>query len=115
MLPTVRGIATANIMVMACSLCMLQPAHAAKRHYTITQRQTALKKDIDSDVKTGDLTLKEADSLRDELTKVAEKESKMKIANGGKLSVEDNHKLEGDLNKISLKLKKKELSKRTER
>jgi methionine-rich copper-binding protein CopC len=109
---TIRGIATAGIVVMACSVTM--PAHAV-RHYTITQRQTALKKDIDTDVKTGSLTLKEATSLKDELADITAKEVKMKNANGGKLSVEDDHKLEGDLNKVSLKLKKKELKKRTEK
>jgi cell division protein FtsL len=111
---TTRGIAMASVMVLACSFSMLQPAHA-KRHYTVTERQEALKKDIATDEKNGNLTLKEANSLRDDLTKIAEKESKMKIANGGKLSVEDNHKLEGELNKVSLSMKKKELKKRTER
>ena len=114
MRPSIRGIATANVLVMAWSLNMLQPAYAV-RHYTITQRQTALKKDIDADVKSGSLTLDEANSLKDELADITAKETKMKDANGGKLGVEDNHKLEGCLNKVSLKLKKKELKKRTEK
>lgn len=111
---TKRLALTAGLSCAIVLLCALQPAHA-KRPYTITERQVALSKDIAADQKTGDLTLKEADDLRAELGKIAAKESKMKASNGGKLSVEDNHTLEGCLNKVSLKIKKKELAKRTER
>lgn len=110
---TINDIAIANIIVLGSSFCLLQPAQAV-RHYTITQRQAVLQKDIAADIKNGNLTLKEANSLKDELADIAANETKMKNANGGKLGIKDEQKLEGELNKVSLKIKKKELKKRTE-
>jgi hypothetical protein len=94
------------------SISILTSPATAKRPYTITERIETFQKDIARDQKTGDLTKKEADDLRDSLSKVNEKITKMKSKNGGKLSYKDEGKIEKELNDVSLDLKKRELNKR---
>lgn len=93
--------------------CAVSPA-AQARKYTIYDRQVVLERKIDSAFRANQLTLKEADSLKDKLKNVKEEEQRMKQKNGGKLSYENQTSLERDLNKISEKLHKKELEKRTQ-
>ncbi len=81
--------------------------------YTVQDRQVALGKKIDQAYKTNHLTLKEADSLKSKLKDVKDNEQKFKDQNGGQLSVKDTTSLEKDLNKISSKLHKQMLEKRT--
>jgi hypothetical protein len=73
-----------------------------------------LTKEIDADQKSGELTLKEAESLKKHLSKITEQETNWKNENGGKLSYANQEQLEKELNKISLTLKKKQLQKRVE-
>jgi len=82
------------------------------KKYTITQRQDALLKEIESDYKANQLTLAERDSLIEERQKIVDKEKDMKAKNGNKLSYADDRKLEKDLNTLSLKIQKKVLNKR---
>jgi hypothetical protein len=88
-------------------------AEARKRPVTITQRQVTLRAEVNSGQKSDELTLKEADSLRDRLTGITEDETKMKSKNGGKLSYKDEGKLEKKLNSISVDMQKEKLAKRT--
>jgi hypothetical protein len=82
------------------------------RKWTVTQRQEALLKEIESDYKANQLTLAERDDLKEQRQKIVDREKSMKDKNGGKLSYEDNRKLEKDLNNLSIKLQKKVLAKR---
>jgi hypothetical protein len=91
----------------------VQRAEAAKPKVTITDRIEILSKKIDKGQKANELTLKEADKLRSDITKINEKIEKAKAKNAGKLSYEDESKIEKDLNKVSIKLTTKELDKRT--
>jgi hypothetical protein len=91
---------------------LLAPAAEAKRTYTITNRITTLTSKVNAGQKSGELTLKEADNLRDKLADVNSRISKFQAKNGGKLSYADENKIEKDLNDVSLKLSKKELAKR---
>ena len=86
-----------------------ESAEAAKK-YTITERIDALSARVNAGQKSGELTLKEADDLRNN-----SEIDKYKSKNGGKLSYANENVVEKDLNKVSLKLTKKELSKRVDK
>jgi hypothetical protein len=88
------------------------PNAEAVRKYTITQRIETLSTKVNAGQKSGELTLKEADSLRDKIADVNTRIDKFKAKNGGKLSYANENSIEKDLNGVSLKLTKKELSKR---
>jgi hypothetical protein len=107
---------TTAIGAMLVTLLMLTSTDAsfAKRHWTVTQRQQALLAEINTAQKSNQLTLKEADNLRDDQRKIVEKEQSMKDKNGGKLSVKDNTALERSLNDLSNRLHKKVLDKRVQ-
>jgi predicted ribosome quality control (RQC) complex YloA/Tae2 family protein len=90
----------------------IEPMEA--KNITITERQEILMKKIDQGEKSGELTLKEAEALRNEGNKITEKQAKMKDKNGGKLSYADITKIEKELNKLSLKIQKKGLEKRVD-
>ncbi|MBY0358235.1 MAG: hypothetical protein K2W82_09565 [Candidatus Obscuribacterales bacterium] len=81
---------------------------------TVTQRHDILSNRINSAQKAGNLTLKEANDLREDLADVCERQNRMKADNGGKLSYADITKIEKDLNGISNKIHKKHLSKRVD-
>lgn len=81
---------------------------------TVTQRHDILSNRINCAQKAGNLTLKEANDLREDLADVCERQSRMKADNGGKLSYADITKIEKDLNGISNKIHKKHLAKRVD-
>jgi hypothetical protein len=91
-----------------------ESAEAAKK-YTITERIDALSARVNAGQKSGELTLKEADDLRNKIANVNSEIDKYKSKNGGKLSYANENVVEKDLNKVSLKLTKKELSKRVDK
>jgi hypothetical protein len=104
---------TITALSLSVMTTLVQPTVAqAKVHYTITQRQEMLRKEVNAGQKANELTLKEADSLRDRLTSITEDESKMKAKNGGKLSYKDEGKIEKKLNSISVDMTKQKLAKR---
>lgn len=101
------------VYTVACLSILLSVGPAlAKKQWTITQRQVALTREVDAGLKANELTLKEANKLRDRLADVVARGEKMKAKNGGKLSYEDEGKLEKDLNGISDDIHKKKLQKR---
>jgi len=102
---------TALGLVLGLSAVATQSA-SARAKYTITERQETLNKKISFGQRSGELTLKEADSLRDRSSNIDQRIAKMKEKNGGKLSYRDQNIIEKDLNKLSLSISKKELSKR---
>jgi len=85
---------------------------APKKEWTVTDRQVELNKEIDAGEKASELTAMEAAKLREKSGKVTVRIDKMKAKNGGKLSYEDNNKIEADLNKLSLAIQKDKLNKR---
>jgi GTP1/Obg family GTP-binding protein len=85
---------------------------AVKKTITVTERQEALFKEINADFKASQLTLEEKNDLIAQHQKIIDKENAMKAKNGGKLSYDDNNKLEKSLNDLSVKLQKKVLAKR---
>ena len=110
---------TNKVLALSISACFclsvaFNQAVCAKRPITITQRQEALQRDILKDQKSMELTKKEADGLRDDMSDIASRITKMKSKNGGKLSYADEGKVEKSLNDVSLKIKKLELKKRVE-
>jgi peptidoglycan hydrolase CwlO-like protein len=86
---------------------------AAKKKVTITDRVQELSDKIDAGQKDNELTLDEATDLHKKITKINEKIDKCQSKNGGKLSYKDQNSVEGDLNKVSVKLLKLQLAKRT--
>ena len=104
---------TITALSLSAVTTLVQPTEAqARRHYTITQRQEMLRKEVNAGQKANELTLKEADALRDRLTGITEDEAKMKAKNGGKLSYKDEGKIEKKLNSISVDMTKQKLAKR---
>lgn len=104
------ALALSSMLVVGC--LFISPADAKK--WTVTQRQQALSHEVDKAYRANQLTLKEADGLKKDISKVANREQKMRSKNGGKLSYEDNTDLEKDLNSISVKLQKRQLEKRVQ-
>lgn len=102
-------------LIVATSLISMATATtimADAKKLTVTQRQQILSSRINKAQISGGLTLKEANSLRDDLADITEDERDMKMKNGGKLSYADLTKIEKDLNGISNKIHKKQLAKR---
>jgi len=88
-------------------------SRAAKKKVTITDRVQELSAKVDAALKANELTLDEATDLRKKLTKINEKIDKCQAKNGGALSYKDQNSVESDLNKVSVKLLKEQLAKRT--
>lgn len=84
------------------------------RKYTIYDREVSLERKINAAYKANQLTLKEADGMKNKLKDIKEDEQNMKSKNGGKLSYENMNDIEKDLNKVSNKLNKKMLEKRVQ-
>lgn len=106
-----------KVALMLCSvlaLASLSIGSVEAKKWTVTQRQERLSSEIDSAYRANQLTLKEADKLKGEVLRIAEREQKMKVKNGGKLSYENTNDLEKDLNSLSVKLHKKVLEKRVQ-
>ena len=102
-------------LVLALSLvAMIGPAVVAKK-LTIYDRQVALKAQVDKKKKENELTLKEADKLREKLEDINAKKEKMISKNGGQLAYKDEAKLEKMLNSVSVDITKKSLAKRVEK
>ena len=108
------SILLATTMLLQITMYLPQSAEARARKYTITQRHAALMSKINRFQRSGELTLKEADSLRNENADICRRESRMKSHNGGKLSYKDIAHIEDDLNDLSNKIHKKSLNKRVD-
>lgn len=108
----IRKTAIVVTILLAILVNALQLADA--RRWTIYQRQVKLAREIDQGQRSGDLTLKEADNLRHEQAKINSRIAEMKAKNGGKISYEDQNKLEKMLNQLSVSIKKKKLAKRVQ-
>lgn len=108
----------ALLTTIALSLCLSASPVLAKgkaKVWTIEARQIQLMADINEGQKGKQLTKKEADHLRSDLADVSRKKKKMKSkAVEGKITEEQKSELEGDLNKISVDIKKLKLEKRAE-
>ncbi len=102
------------LLVMSVLQLAPQSSEAKARRYTITQRHEILAAKINRMEKAGELTLKEARSLRDDNQDLWRKVVRMKAKNGGKLSYKDIAECEKDLNRISTKIHAKALEKRVE-
>lgn len=79
---------------------------------SVYERQVKLTKEVDKAQADKELTLKEANDLRERLTNLNERKEKMISKNAGKLSYKDEEKLEKTLNSISVEIQKKRLDKR---
>lgn len=107
-----KPIATLCCAIIAGGLTLQISADAGKK-YTITDRQTELRRLIAKGQRNNELTLKEANKLTGKLDDIAADIEKYKSKNGGKLSYKDEGKIEKRLNSVSIDLKKAELNKRT--
>jgi hypothetical protein len=105
---------TNSIFALSLVIAFAVSPCAQAKKYSVYDREVSLERKIDSAYKANQLTLKEADSLKDKIKGVKEDEQKMKDKNGGKLSYENVTDLEKELNKVSEKLHKKQLEKRVD-
>lgn len=102
------------LVVLAVLQIAPQSSEARSHRYTITQRHQILAAKINRMERTGELTLREARSLRDDNQDIWQKVHRMKVRNGGKLSYDNIAEVEKDLNRISNRIHKKALAKRVE-
>ena len=110
-----RDIAISLVAISLVSFnvfAQVSPAEA-RHNWTITQRQVQLRREVNGGQKANELTLKEANGLRDRLDSITTDSKKMKAKNAGKLSYKDEGKLEKRLNSISVDMQKEKLEKRT--
>lgn len=89
---------------------IVQPADAKK--WTVYDRQITLGARIERAEQAKELTFKEASDLREDLSDIQRDKGKMMLKNNGRLSYEDEHKLEERLNKVSTEIHRKKLEKR---
>lgn len=107
-----KFLVTAAVIAAIVSAGAVSSADAKK--YTIYQRQIALKARINKAERAKELTFKEAQHFKDDLADIQEDKEKMISKNNGKLSYEDENKLEKKLNRISTSIQKHKLEKRVE-
>lgn len=110
-----RLFAFGSAILLAAAFGLSSRQAEAKKPVTVTEREERLKQEINQGQKSGDLTLKESEDLRNQEAKIEAKQLKMKAKNGGKLSYDNENTLEKDLNKLSLKIQKLKLAKRVEK
>ena len=99
------------LVTMFSGVCATE-VFAAKKKYSVTDRQVELRKKVEVGQQKNELTAKEATGLNGDLDDITASIEKMKSNNAGKLSYKDEGKIEKRLNKISVTLTKKELTKR---
>ncbi|HEY9775398.1 MAG TPA: hypothetical protein V6C81_16650 [Planktothrix sp.] len=100
------------LLTAALAVGVLVP-NAALAKLTISQRINVENGRIRKFEKSGELTKKEADGLRDDMADIDSKIAKSKAKNGGKLSYKDQGKIDESLNKVTLKITKLQLAKQT--
>ncbi len=105
-------LAISFILPLAFSSVNVNAADARSHRLTIDQRHSALLAKINRAQRSGELTLREANDLRNQNRSIRENEQKMRMKNGGRLSYADINKIESRLNDLSNRLHRKALSKR---
>jgi TolA-binding protein len=108
-----NSLAVSSLTTISSAPALAKGARAAKKPVTITDRVQELSAKIDAGQKANELTLDEATDLHKKIDKVNDRISKCQAKNAGKLSYKDENSIEGDLNKVSVKLLKLQLAKRT--
>ncbi len=98
-----------TIIFAAMVTLTILPVYA--KTWTVEQRQTKLMQDVNAGQKSGALTVKQSRKLRKNLANVARKKAKMKLKNEGKVSIEDNAKLQSRIDEASSKIKTEQLKK----
>ena len=101
-------------LLLGSTWCVDMPGLAKDAKWTITERQEQLDKEIAAGQKAGELTLKEANSLKEDSDKITQKIRKFKEKNAGKLSYDNINAVEKALNKLSLRIQKLKLAKRVQ-
>lgn len=97
------------IIVIGC-LVLAEPAWA--KAWTVDQRQAQQMKDINAGQKSGQLTVKQSETLRKRLAHIARKKAKMRSKERGSLSTTDTAKLHDGFNKVSSNISKMKNEKR---
>jgi hypothetical protein len=97
-------------------LASLSGLPAESKKWTTDQRQTKLMQDINAGQKSGELTLKESNKLRRDLSQVARYKAKLKFKgqSNRKLTSDEEAELEQQINKISTEIHKDKLEKRVQ-
>lgn len=103
-----------GFLALALLLALSFSSAADAKVWTIDARQEELMKQINTAQEKKALTAKEGDKLRKMLAKIAKKKAKWKQDKTRDLSEDEKLELEGDLNKVSVKIKALQLEKRTE-
>lgn len=101
-------------LFLVLGFALFAPSDVSAKTWTIDERQEQLMKDINSAQEKKALTAKEGDKLRKMLARVSKKKAKWKTDKTRELSEDEKLKLEGDLNEISVEIKRLQLEKRTE-
>jgi len=102
-------------LVAAVCLAALGPGlPATSKKLPPDEGQAKLMQEVNAGQKSNQLTVKEANKLRQDLAHVARKKAKMIAKNGGKLNIADTTKLKTDINDINDNLQRLELEKRTQ-
>ncbi len=99
-------------LTIACSIALvsfLMPTEVLAKKWTVTQRIEKLSKEIDEGRKANELTTKQVDALKKMVVDITGKMDKMKVKNGGKLSIPDTKKLHDEITDLSVKIYKQRL------
>jgi hypothetical protein len=103
-----------SILSLAAGICLgafLKELPAQSKTAIKDEGQAKLMQQVNAAQKSHQLTPKEANKLRKDLSRVARKKAKMLAKSGRKLTAEDATELKGDVDNISDKKHKLELEK----
>ncbi|MBX3073019.1 hypothetical protein KF707_08090 [Candidatus Obscuribacterales bacterium] len=95
---TAAAVAGLLTIFLVCS-----PLAADAKKWTVTQRLEKLSKEIDEGRTGNELTTKQVEDLKKEVSDIKDRMEKMKSKNGGKLSIPDTNKVHKELNDLSVK------------
>jgi len=96
---TTLAVAATLALLLACS--PLLPSEAKK--WTVTQRLEKISKEIDEGRTGNELTVKQVDDLKKEISNIKERMEGMKAKNANKLSIPDTNKIHKELNDLSVR------------
>ena len=97
------------ISSMLAGAFLLAPLPTLAKKWTVTERIEKLSKEIDEGRTANELTTRQVETLKTMVTNVTERMDKMKVRNGGKLSVPDTKKLHDDMTNLSVKIYRQRL------
>jgi len=112
---TYKRLKTSSVLGLATAVCLgifLKECPAQSKTATTDEGQAKLMQEVNAGQKSNQLTPKEAEKLRKDLSHVAHNKAKMLAKSDRKLDAADTATLKSNINQVSDKIQKREQEKR---